>query len=503
MASTTVIDTLIVKLGLDPKEFTDGQKKAAAEGVKFKNETKKNTDEMGRNWTGFIGKVAGIATAAVAVKKFLSYTSDLSTSIRQLGIDSDNYRIAANELRNFGNIAEMNGGKAEDATKSVSGLTKAVYDLAYNGSMSDSLIMLGRLGVQFQDTTGNMRDFKSIVLDTEKSIQGAMRNGTSRANAYQMLMQAGFDPGIANAILKGDVEAQLARQGQRRQVSGSDVTLATKWEESAANRSQALDAAALKQLAVEAVPGTMANNAIAATADAAGNATMGGVTQALAGAFTEATTAVKGFVDSLHDSIGDSMARSYPRGRAAYEDQFAKASKKYGLPDGMLAGIAQTESNFNPMAKNASGATGMMQLMPQYFPGAGQNPFADINTAAEYVRKLHDAHVAKGDADDQGAWTLALESYNAGQSRVRRSRAGGKPLAQETLDYPGKVLGYAAQATPSPNVENIRGGNKGGDITFENVTVQTNGKNGEAIATDFVDATRRKMQAAQAETGMQ
>jgi soluble lytic murein transglycosylase-like protein len=503
VASTTVIDTLIVKLGLDPKGFTDGQKKAAAEGVKFRNETKKNTDEMGRDWTGFIGKVAGIATAAVAVKKFLSYTSDLSAGIRQLGIDSDNFKMAASELRNFGNIAEMNGGKAEDATKSVSGLTKAVYDLAYNGSMSDSLIMLGRLGVQFQDTTGNMRDFKSIVLDTQASIQGAMRNGTSRANAYQMLMQAGFDPGLANAMLKGDVQSQLARQEQRRQVSGSDVTLATKWEQSAANRSQALDAAALKQLAVEAVPGTMANNAIAATADAAGNATIGGTTAALAEAFTGATTAVKGFVDTLHDSINEAHLRSYPRGVAAYQSQFDKASKKYGLPDGMLAGIAKTESNFNPMAKNASGATGMMQLMPQYFPGAGQNPFADINTSAEYVRKLHDAHVSNGDADDQGAWALALESYNAGQSRVRRSLAGGKPLAQETIDYPGKVLGYAAQATPSPGVQGTGGNSHRTDITFENVNINTNAKNGEGIATDFVDASRRKLQAAQAETGMQ
>lgn len=502
MANTTVIDTLIVKLGLDPKEFTDGQKKAAAEGVKFKNETKKNTDEMGRNWTGFIGKVAGIAGAAVLVKKFLSYTSDLSAGIRQLGIDSDNFKIAAAELKNFGNVAEMNGGKAEDATKTVSGLAKAVYDLAYNGSMSDSLIMLGRLGVQFQDTTGNMRDFKSIVLDTQASIQGAMRNGTSRANAYQMLLQAGFDPGLANAMLQGNVGAQLASQQQRRQVSGADVSLATKWEQSAANRSQALDAAALKQLAIEAVPGTIANNAIAATADAAGNATMGSVTDSLTTSFKEATNAVSDFAHRLMSTAEGARLKSLPRGRKAYESDIQGAARKYGLDPETLAGILKTESNFDPTATSSTGRRGIAQLTPAYFPGAGNNPHADIYTAAKELARLKQKHLKAGN-DDAAASYLMLEDYNAGARGASEMRSGKRSYTDETLAYPGKVLGYASQATPSPNAQALGGGGSRTDITFENVQVNTTGRNGEAIANDFVDATRRKMQAAQAETGTQ
>lgn len=502
MASTTVIDTLIVKLGLDPQGFTDGQKKAAAEGVKFKNETKKNTDEMGRSWTGFIGKVAGIASAAILVKKFLSYTSDLSVSIRQLGLDSDNFKIAAGELRNFGNIAEMNGGKAEDATKTISGLTKAVYDLAYNGSMSDSLIMLGRLGVQFQDTTGNMRDFKSIVLDTQNSIQGAMRNGTSRANAYQMLLQAGFDPGLANAMLQGDVQAQLARQQQHRQVTGSDVALATKWEQSAVNRSQALDAAALRQLAIEAVPGTAANNAIAATADAAGTATLGSTTDALSHAFSGATEAVTGFAHKLMDAAENTRINSLPRGRKAYENDIQGAARKYGLEPEMLAGILKTESNFNPAAVSATGRRGIAQLTPAYFPGAGNNPHTDIYTAAKELARLKQKHLGEGN-DDAAASALMLEDYNAGARGAAEMRSGKRPWTQETMDYPGKVLGYASQATPSPGAQALGGGGSRTDITFENVQVNTTGKSGESIATDFVDATRRKLQAAQADTGMQ
>lgn len=510
MAGTTVIDQLIVKLGLDPRDFSKGNKQAAAETVKLEQQVKKSSEGMGRSFGGFVGKVLGVATAAVALKKFISYTSELSANIRQLGIDSDNFHIAASDLRNFGNVAQMMGGKAEDVTKTIGNLNKAVFDLAYNGQISDSLIMLGRLGVQFQDTTGNMRDFKSIVLDTQSSIQNLMAGGTSRANAYQLLTQAGFDPGLANAMLQGNVGEQLARQEQRRQVNRDDVKLATAWEQSAANRSQAIDAATLRQLPLEAVAGTKLNNTIAAGMDKAGTVQVGEAAEDLGNTFRNAGKAVKDgvtdFLLGLERLADRTTAKTMPRGRAAYEQTIQAAAKKYGLNAEMLAGVLQTESGFNPAAHNAkSGATGIAQLMPQYFAGAGKDPHADIFTAAGELRRLHDNIVARGEADDDGAWFLALQSYNAGESRVRKSnRPGGKPLKPETLEYPGKVLGYANQAMVSPDAQRSgTGGNRSTDITFEQVNINTNGKNGEAIATDFVDATRRKMMAAQADSGVQ
>lgn len=501
MGSITVVDTLIVKFGLDPKGFTDGQKKILSDVSKLEKQVEKSTKGMSSNFLAFTGKVLGIATVAVAVKKFLDYTSELSVSIRRLGLDADNYRIAAAELRNFGNVAEMNGGKAEDATKTIGGLSKAVYDLAYNGSISESLIMLGRLGVQFQDTTGNMRDFKSIALDAQASVQNLMKGGTSRANAYQMLLQAGFDPGLAQAMIQGDLGTQLAAQSNRRQVSGSDVALATKWEQSAANRSQALDAAALRQLPVEAIPGTKINNAIAATADFAGATTVpnaGRISAALDGA----TNAVSNFAHMI-ESAAQSLYKSHlPRGQTAYQSTMDKAAKKYGLPQGLIEGILRTESNFNPNAVSSTGRIGIGQLTPQFFPGAGDNPYRDIDTAGRELRRLHDNAVKRGDADDQGAWVYAMEDYNAGARGASEMRAGVRPWKQETLDYPGKVLGYASEATPSPGAQSVNIQNQRTDVTFENVTITTGAKNGEGIATDFMDMTERKLKAAQADTGM-
>lgn len=509
MPSSTVIDQLIVKLGLDPRDFTKGEKQAAQETVKLERQVKTSSEGMGRSLAGFTGKLLGIATVAVAVKKFIGYTSELSTTIRQLGIDSDNFHIAASELRNFGNVAEMSGGKAEDVRKTVGGLSKAIYDLAYNGQISDSLIMLGRLGVQFQDSAGNMRDFKDIVLDTQSAIQQSMRNGTSRANAYQMLLQAGFDPGLANAMLKGDVSQQLNRQQQRRQVTREDIDLATKWEQSAANRGQAADAAALRQLPLEARVGTAANNAIAAGLDKAGTYNFNEAAHDMGDAMRSGGKAVRDGVTDFLLGLGrlaDRMnAKNLPRGRGAYESTIQAAAKKFGVNPEILAGVLHTESNFNPGAYNEkSGATGIAQLLPKYFPGAGKDPNADIYTAAEYLSKLHASEMKQRGFSDQEAWKTALEDYNAGQTRVHASMSpGGKPLTKETEEYPDKVLDYAAGAQPSPNAQAAATVNNRTDITFETVNVNTNGKDGDRIATDFTDATRRKLLAAHADTGTQ
>ncbi len=490
MSTTTVIDQLIVKLGLDPKGFTEGEKKAAASTVNLEKQVDKSAKSMSSSMLGFIGKLSGIATAAIAIKKVVGYTSDLSTELRQLGLDSSNYNIAANALRNFGNIAEMNGGKASDATKTIGNLSKAVYDLAYNGSMSDSLVMLGRLGVQFQDTTGNMRDFKDIALDAQSAVQSSMKNGTSRANAYQELLQAGFDPGLANAMLDGTLKQQLTQQQARRQVSGSNLNAATTWEKSAANRDQAIAAAALGPFDAAAATGTALNNTAAGAADFVGG---GGITKAVSAAgdaivegakdFKEAASS---FLHGIGDRVESDRRKNLPRGRAAYEADIQGAARKYGLNPETLAGLIQTESNFNPNAVSPTGRVGLAQLTPKYFPGAGNNPRADIYTAAQELARLKARH---SDDDEQGAMIEALEDYNAGSRGADEMRSGKRPYTDETRDYPGKVLSYS-----SPSA--------GATITFENVNVTTTGTNGKAIANDFVDATRRKLQTGQADTGL-
>ena len=111
------------------------------------------------------------------------------------------------------------------------------------------------------------------------------------------------------------------------------------------------------------------------------------------------------------------------------------AEQKYGIPHDLLARQCYEESRFNPTAKNAhSGATGIMQLLPRYFPGAGESPVKDINTGAQYLASL-----AKRFGGD---WQLALAAYDWGPGSVSSWLKAGAPFAEmptETQIYVSEI----------------------------------------------------------------
>src|SRR5260370_40719674 len=70
-------------------------------------------------------------------------------------------------------------------------------------------------------------------------------------------------------------------------------------------------------------------------------------------------------------------------------------AKQKGVNPDLAAGLARTESSFNPAAKNAStGASGVMQLMPETAKSLGVNNIMDANENAEagvrYFKQLLD-----------------------------------------------------------------------------------------------------------------
>src|SRR5277367_1271083 len=108
---------------------------------------------------------------------------------------------------------------------------------------------------------------------------------------------------------------------------------------------------------------------------------------------------------------------------------------RYGIPKNLLARQCFEESRFNPQAINSSGATGIMQLLPKYFPGAGQDPIRDIKQGGEYLAAL-----AKG---FKGDWTLALAGYDWGPGSVRKwlkKKRSFSEMPVETQNYVNQIL---------------------------------------------------------------
>ena len=116
-----------------------------------------------------------------------------------------------------------------------------------------------------------------------------------------------------------------------------------------------------------------------------------------------------------------------------FEGQFAAAEARFGLPDGLLAAVAQQESGGNPHAVSPAGARGLMQLMPSTAAGMGVNPDdpAQAITAA--------ARILSGSLDRyHGSIPLALAAYNAGPGAV--AQYGGIPPYTETQNYVRSIM---------------------------------------------------------------
>ncbi|QHT63893.1 lytic transglycosylase domain-containing protein [Paenibacillus lycopersici] len=125
-----------------------------------------------------------------------------------------------------------------------------------------------------------------------------------------------------------------------------------------------------------------------------------------------------------------------------YQEMLSASNSKYGLPDGLLAAVANKESSFNPSAKNSkSGAAGMFQFMPATAKGYGIDPM-DPRQSADAAGKMLSGLAAKYDGD----YSKALAAYNWGGGNVDKAIKvyGANWLSHapaETQKYVSEILG--------------------------------------------------------------
>lgn len=247
----TVIDSLIVTLGLDPKQFKKGADEVEKQSKKTKDSVtkdgkeisdgtaktefavKKSADSMASSFRRVATEVIGLFVAVRSVQDVVGFFERVNAGTRQLGLDSKNFGIAANELRDWQNAAVLAGGSAQGVTDTIASLNKSLFNLQYTGQVSDQLIFLQRLGVQFRTTAGQVAPFKNILMQTAQILE---RNGRSRAENFQYLQAAGFDVGSINLVLAGTKALAAYYEQQKRlpQLNDADAAsalhLSQAWE---------------------------------------------------------------------------------------------------------------------------------------------------------------------------------------------------------------------------------------------------------------------------------
>jgi soluble lytic murein transglycosylase-like protein len=117
----------------------------------------------------------------------------------------------------------------------------------------------------------------------------------------------------------------------------------------------------------------------------------------------------------------------------AFDPIIESAATKHNVDARLVKAVIQVESAFQPGARSAKGAMGLMQLMPktarQYEARNPYDPASNVEAGTRYLKRL------LGEFE----LPLALAAYNAGEGAVRRF--GGIPPYAETQAYVTKILG--------------------------------------------------------------
>ncbi|CBL47155.1 Soluble lytic murein transglycosylase [gamma proteobacterium HdN1] len=125
---------------------------------------------------------------------------------------------------------------------------------------------------------------------------------------------------------------------------------------------------------------------------------------------------------------------SFSKNRNAFDDLILNASLQSGVDRALIKAVIHTESGFNPKARSAPGAQGLMQLMPataaRYNVRDAYDPQDNIRAGTRHLRYLLERY-------DQNL-ELALAAYNAGEKNVEKYN--GIPPFAETQDYVRRVV---------------------------------------------------------------
>lgn len=123
--------------------------------------------------------------------------------------------------------------------------------------------------------------------------------------------------------------------------------------------------------------------------------------------------------------------------------QVKEEAARWDLPPALVLAIMHTESSFNPMARSAIPAFGLMQIVPQsagrdvteFLTGRQQllspdylyNPKQNIEAGSVYLHMLYNRYF-DGVADEKSRWYLSIAAYNTGIGNVARTLTGSTNL---------------------------------------------------------------------------
>jgi hypothetical protein len=206
----TVIDSLIVQLSLDPKDFVKGQKDAVTAFGKARTESVSTAKEMearGAQAAQFFGSIKkealGLFAVIVGAGGLEQFAVKTTVSMAALGRQAQLMGVAAGDLQAFKMMIDRTGASGDQAAASLTGLAEAMETYRTRGTISAGLLTgLNQIGgTQDDDALAIYRKFATWA------------KGKDARFVNQEGQMLGLDAGsIANATKGGaNFDSEMAR----------------------------------------------------------------------------------------------------------------------------------------------------------------------------------------------------------------------------------------------------------------------------------------------------
>ncbi|HBR1511343.1 TPA: lytic transglycosylase domain-containing protein [Klebsiella quasipneumoniae subsp. quasipneumoniae] len=226
--AATVIDALLITLGLDTSDFRKGQKDVSDDLKKQREDAKKTAKEMaeqGKKAAAFFGSIKtellALTGVTVTAGGLMSLVKNTTSGLMDLSIQSKALGLSARELDGWSKSAEAAGSSAEKISASLQGFQGAIQGARvgdYSSSIFGGLAQLNALTGQNFDVWG--QDASSLA----KTSLDALRKISDPNLRRQIGLSLGFD----DAILQRNQEGQFLPDVDRLTKSSGITDASTK-----------------------------------------------------------------------------------------------------------------------------------------------------------------------------------------------------------------------------------------------------------------------------------
>ena len=196
---TTVIDTLMIKLGLDSKDLSKGAKQVQSDlsGVeKSAKKTGQGFDEAAKSVVKFLAVVGG----AAELKRFIEDTIKSSAALERLSL---NLNESVENISAWSNAVEQSGGSAQGLQSTMEMLSMEQSKISL-GLESHLIPLFNSLGMSLVGAKN-----KGLPVDELLANLATRFEGMDRMQAHNIGKMMGIDEGTLNLVLQGRKELEL------------------------------------------------------------------------------------------------------------------------------------------------------------------------------------------------------------------------------------------------------------------------------------------------------